>query len=180
MNKIGLFYGKDTKKTSSIALAIRKEFGEDQIDIIPVEDATKKDFESYNYIIAGLSTWFDGELPSYWDEVLPEIFATDMDKKKVAIFGLGNQKGYPDNFADGIGILANVFLLRGATLVGLTSPNGYTFNQSQALCNGKFQGLVIDTENQSEQTSERISKWVKQLKKEFKENKTGTDNSFIC
>ncbi|WP_099465780.1 MULTISPECIES: flavodoxin [Parabacteroides] len=180
MNKIGLFYATGTHKTASVARKIQQEFGENIVDIIPIENASQKDFEAYSHIIAGSSTWFDGELPSYWDEILPELSTLDLSKKKVAIFGLGDQKGYPDNFADGIGILANEFLSRGAILAGETSPEGYTFNQSQALRNGKFLGLVLDIENQPKQTDERIKGWVKQLKEEFKENKTGPEDSFIC
>ncbi len=74
-----------------------------------MEDAWKKDFEEFDNIIVGVSTWFDGELPNYWDEVKPELEALDMKGKKVAIFGLGDQKKYPENFIDGVGLLAKVF-----------------------------------------------------------------------
>lgn len=180
MNKTGLFYSVGTKKTASIARKIQQEFGESQLDIIAIENATQKDFEAYRNIIIGSSTWFDGELPSYWDEVLPELSSLDLSKKMVAVFGLGDQKGYPDNFADGIGILANEFTARGATLVGQTSPEGYEFSQSQALKSGKFLGLVLDIENQSKLTDERIHKWVKQIKEEFEDRKTEPEDSFVC
>ena len=106
--KTGLFYGTGTEKTTFVANKIRKAFGEDQIDIIPIESAWKRDFEAYDHIIAGTSTWFDGELPTYWDEIIPELVTLDLKNKKVAIFGLGDQTNYPDNFADGVGILADL------------------------------------------------------------------------
>lgn len=96
--KTGLFYGTGTEKTTFVANKIRKAFGEDQIDIIPIESAWKRDFEAYDHIIAGTSTWFDGELPTYWDEIIPELVTLDLKNKKVAIFGLGDQTNYPDNF----------------------------------------------------------------------------------
>ena len=101
--KTGLFYGTGTEKTTFVANKIRKAFGEDQIDIIPIESAWKRDFEAYDHIIAGTSTWFDGELPTYWDEIIPELVTLDLKNKKVAIFGLGDQTNYPDNFADAVG-----------------------------------------------------------------------------
>ena len=52
---------------------------------------------------------FDSELPTYWDEMIPEIESLDLKDKKVALFGLGDQIGYPDNFVDGTGILADAF-----------------------------------------------------------------------
>lgn len=110
---------------------------------------------------------FDGELPTYWDEFLPEIESIDMTGKKVAIFGLGDQERYPDNFVDGIGILAEAFVRSNAELVGFMPVNDYHFTQSQAVKGDHFLGLALDVENQSEQTEERILKWVAELKKEF-------------
>ncbi len=167
MKKIGLFYGTSTPKTAAIAQKIQEAFGQADLDIVPIESAWKEEFLTYNYLIVGTSTWFDGELPTYWDEVMPELTALELQDKKVAIFGLGDQVNYPDNFVDGIGVLAEAFETAGAKLVGLTSPEGYTFNQSHALKDCKLQGLALDIENQSDQTEKRIKDWVAQLKKEF-------------
>ena len=97
----------------------------------------------------------------------PELVTLDLKNKKVAIFGLGDQTNYPDNFADGVGILADAFTSCGATLVGETSSDDYFFNASKALKNGKLLGLVLDLENQPDQTDKRIERWVKQLKEAF-------------
>lgn len=167
MKKIGLFYGTSTKKTATVANKVMSEFNKSEIDVIAAEEAWKKDFESYDNLIIGASTWFDGELPTYWDEVKPELETLNMKGKKVAIFGLGDQEGYPDNFVDAIGILAESFESAGAQLVGLTSPEGYTFEHSKALKDGKLLGLAIDLENQEDKTDKRIKDWVQQLKKEF-------------
>ena len=83
------------------------------------------------------------------------------------IFGLGDQVDYPDNFVDGIGILADAFKSSGAKLVGFTSTEGYDFNQSKAVIGDQFEGLAIDLENQSDQIVKRIQDWVEMLKKEF-------------
>ena len=124
MKKIGLFYGGTTAKTAVVALKIQEAFAENEVVLIPIEGATRKEFESFDNIIAGTSTWFDGELPTYWDEFMPEIESIDMTGKKVALFGLGDQERYPDNFVDGIGILAEAFTKSNAELIGFTtSPN---------------------------------------------------------
>lgn len=168
MKKIGLFYGGATAKTAVVALKIQEAFAENEVVLIPIEGATRKEFESFNNIIAGTSTWFDGELPTYWDEFLPEIESIDMTGKKVALFGLGDQERYPDNFVDGIGILAEAFTKSNAELVGFMPVSDYQFTQSRAVKEGHFLGLALDVENQSEQTEERILKWVAELKKEFR------------
>ena len=118
MKKIGLFYGGTTAKTAVVALKIQEAFAENEVVLIPIEGATREEFESFDNIIAGTSTWFDGELPTYWDEFMPEIESIDMTGKKVALFGLGDQERYPDNFVDGIGILAEAFTQSNAELVG--------------------------------------------------------------
>jgi len=167
MKKIGLFYGTSTRKTASVAKKIAEAFGEDKIDLVPIEKAWQKEFEQYDNLIVGSSTWFDGELPDYWDEMLPQLETMKMKGKKVAIFGLGNQVEYPDNFVDGIGILADVFESAGAQLVGFIPNEGYKFNRSRALRGNQFAGLVLDLENEPDKTDQRVQDWVKMLQKEF-------------
>ena len=89
MKKIGLFYATKAERTSWVAEKIQKEFGEDKIEVVPIEQAWQNDFAAYDCFIVGASTWFDGELPTYWDELLPELRTMKLKGKKVAIFGCG-------------------------------------------------------------------------------------------
>ena len=43
----------------------------------------------------------------------------------------------------------------------------YDFSESKAVKNGKFVGLAIDEDNQSDLTEERVKTWVAQIKREF-------------
>lgn len=166
MKKIGLFYATEAKKTAMVAEKIQKELG-NRVEVIAVEEAWQDDFMAHDYLIVGASTWYDGELPTYWDELVPELQTLDLGAKKVAVFGLGDQVKYPDNFADGVGILADIFEADGATLVGFTPLDGYEFTQSRAVRDGKWSGLVLDVDNQDDLTEQRIHEWCKQLRKEF-------------
>ena len=166
--KIGLIYSFNTIKTSKNAEKIKKAFGKDfDIEMVNVEEIDEKAFLSFDNMLLGVPTWFDGELPNYWDEFMPAIEQLKLKGKKVALFGLGDQVGYPENFVDAIGLLAIALEERGAKVIGLTSPEGYTFEHSVALRDGKFLGLPLDIENQAALTDERIKAWVEQLKKEF-------------
>lgn len=167
MRRTGLFYAANTRKTALIGKEIQIAFGENKVNVVAIEKATKEDFESYDNLIIGASTWFDGELPSSWDELLPELDSLTLKGKNVAIFGLGDQVGYPENFVDGIGLLATFFEKAGAKVTGCTTVDGYNFEKSLALRDGKFLGLALDQENQSDKTPERIAAWIKQLRKEF-------------
>jgi flavodoxin I len=135
--------------------------------MINVETVTSEQFLSYDNIICGVPTWFDGELPNYWDEFLPDIEDMNLTGKKIALYGLGDQKGYSENFLDGVGILAEIFQNCWAEIVGFTSVEGYTFEKSRACKGDQFMGLAIDFENQNSMTPERISKWTLQLRQEF-------------
>ena len=52
----------------------------------------------------------------------------------------------------------------GITVVGKTSTDGYSFGGSKAVVDGEFIGLVIDENNQSNLTDERIKNWVEKVK----------------
>ena len=96
--------------------------------------------------------------------MLPALEEIDFSHKKIAVFGLGDQKGYPENFCDAIGIMAAFFEDKGASIVGYFPLEGYTFEDSKAVRNGRFMGLPLDQENQARLTNGRIENWVADLK----------------
>ncbi|MFA8437139.1 MAG: flavodoxin [Marinifilaceae bacterium] len=167
MKKIGLFYSFNTNKTAKNAEKIKKALGDVEVESVNVEEVDEDTFLSFDNMILGVPTWFDGELPNYWDEFMPAIEDMKLKGKTVALFGLGDQKEYPENFVDAIGLLAIALEDRGAKIIGLTSPEGYTFERSVALRNGQFLGLALDIENQAVLTDDRIKTWVGQIKKDF-------------
>jgi len=168
MSKTGIFYSFNSTKTAKAAEKIKEAFGADyNITPINAEILTEELFLSYTNLILGVPTWFDGELPNYWDEFVPAIEDLDLKGKTIAIFGLGNQVEYPENFGDAVGILGELVQERGAKLVGYTSTDGYQYESSRAVFDGKFMGLILDQENQPRLSKDRISQWVEVLKTQF-------------
>lgn len=167
MKKTAIFYSFNTKKTAKIAEKIKEEFNDDAIEMVNAEDLTEESFGAYDQAILGVPTWFDGELPNYWDEFIPALEDMDLKGKKYAIYGLGDQKGYPENFQDGIGVMAEILEELGAEIVGLTSTAGYTFERSRGVRGDQFLGLAIDYENQASKNKSRIADWVADLKEKF-------------
>jgi flavodoxin I len=167
MEKVGVFFSFSSHKTSRLGEKIIDSFGTDEIEKINAERITVDEFLRFQNYIVGVPTWFDGELPLYWDEFVPAIKDLDLSGKKFAIYGLGDQKGYPENFNDGVGLFAELVSGQGATIVGYTSAEGYKFENSKAIKDGKFCGLCLDQENQAKLTEKRITEWVEELKKEF-------------
>ena len=167
MNKTAIVYSFNTKKTGKIAERIKEAFGEEEVEMVNAEELTEDRFLGFDQLILGVPTWFDGELPNYWDEFVPALEDLDLKGKKIALFGLGDQKGYPENFLDGLGIMADILEGQGASLVGFTSTEGYEFESSRAQRGEQFAGLAIDYENQGSMNKERVAAWVEQLKHEF-------------
>jgi flavodoxin I len=167
MEKIALFYSFNSKKSAKIAGIIYNSFSGDEVQLINVDEVKKEDFLAIDNLIVGVPTWFDGELPNYWDELLPALEEIDFSGKRIAIFGLGDQKGYSENFCDAIGIMASFFEEKGALIVGKIPLEGYSFESSKAVREGQFLGLPLDQENQARLTNGRIEHWVAILKNEF-------------
>jgi len=167
MNKTAVIYSFNAKKTGKVAERIKEAFNDALVELVNAEEINESLFLSFDQIIMGVPTWFDGELPNYWDEFVPAMEDMDLKEKKIALYGLGDQKGYPENFLDGMGIMADILEGQGATLVGFTSVSGYEYEGSLAERGDQFAGLGIDYENQGSLNKERIAAWVEQLKSEF-------------
>ena len=168
MTKIGLFFGSTTGNTQDIAERIQEAFGgDDVVTLHEISEVEEDDFSNYENIIIASPTWDIGQLQSDWEGYYPELDEIDFSGKKVAYFGTGDQEGYADNFQDAMGILESKISELGGKTVGYWSTDGYEFNESQAVRNGKFVGLALDEDNQADLTDERISDWVTQLKDEF-------------
>ena len=169
MSKTGIFYSFNSTKTAKAAEKILAEFGTDfNIVAVNAEELTEETFLSFTNLILGVPTWFDGELPNYWDEFVPALEDLNLKGKTIAIYGLGNQVEYPENFGDAVGILATLVQDRGAKLIGYTAIDGYSYESSKAEVDGKFLGLILDQETQPRLSKDRISNWVKELKTQFK------------
>ncbi len=168
MTLIGLFYGTTTGKTESAAEMIQAEFGGDSVVTLhDIGDASESDFADYEYLIIGSPTWDIGELQSDWDGFYEELDNIDFSGKTVAYFGTGDQVGYAENFQDAMGILEEKISGLGGKTVGYWSTDGYDHEASKADKGGKFVGLALDEDNQSDLTESRIKEWVAQLKTEL-------------
>ena len=48
----------------------------------------------------------------------------------------------------------------GANIVGAVDASEYTFDDSEAVIDGKFVGLALDNDNEDDKTSGRIDAWI--------------------
>ena len=171
MSNIGLFYGTTAGATEASAEAIQTAFNQFQPDLVSIHNigAVKLD-DLYNYdkLIIGVPTYNIGELQDDWYLIYDDLETLALTGVQVALFGHGDQYGYPDTFQDALGILGRRFRDDcGAELVGFTATDGYDFSYSEGVEDGQFMGLALDDDFQAHLTQDRIQAWVEQLIHEF-------------
>ena len=172
MSKIGLFFGPLNGSVQRVAEKIEAALGEQNVEMISVNDASVSDLEKFNKIIFGISTvgnetWDSEYSNTDWSKFFPAISKVDYSGKTIAIFGLGDHLTYPRQFVNAMGILAKELLKNGATIVGKVDPSAYEFDESEAIVDGMFVGLPVDEDFQPELTNERIFNWADNIKPAF-------------
>lgn len=160
-----IFYASSTGNTEEIANKINEKL--DGFKLIDIANDGVEKMNDCESLIIGVSTWGEGDLQDDWEDCLPDIQAIDFKDKTVALFGLGDQDGYPDEFCNALGIMYEEISKKDAKIIGQTSAEGYEYDESRAEIDGNFVGLVIDEDNQSELSDERIDNWCSSINKEL-------------
>lgn len=171
MSKIGIFYGSTSGVTEEIAEKIQEQLGEEIADLYSMEEDFDDvdDLLKYDYLLIGCSTWGAGEVQNDWRDPLfdMEMEKPDFSGKTVAIFGPGDCQDHSKHFVGALGIIYDQFKALGANLVGSVSTQGYSFDQSTSIRDGKFVGLPLDEVNESDKSDQRITDWLQLLKSDF-------------
>lgn len=165
MAKIGIFYGSTEGNTERVVNKIQSAIG-GEVELHNVSSASEDDLSEYDNLILACPTWEIGELQEDWESFVDVLDDVDFGDKKVAYVGVGDQDGYPDTFVDAPGMIHEHIADSGVKVYGMWPTDGYDFEESKSIVDGKFLGLVIDEDNQADQTDDRIARWVAQLKSE--------------
>ncbi len=72
-----------------------------------------------------------------------------------------------DTFCGALRVLYDRLKGTGARFVGFFNADGYDFNHSPAIVDGKTVGLVLDEVNHADLTDARIAAWTEQVKNEI-------------
>jgi len=157
-----IFFASSTGNSGEIASKISSKL--DGIEVFDLAGTKIEKINNYDKIILGGSTWGDGELNDDWEDAWADFCKLDLSSKTIALFGLGDQESYSDEFCSALGIIYEQVNLSGAEIVGFTSTQGYYHDASKAQIEDKFVGLILDEDNQSDLTDERIENWVNEIK----------------
>ena len=154
-------FGSSTGTCENIANTIAEKLG---VEAINVTDFSADTVANYDNLILGTSTWGAGELQDDWYDGLDVLKGADLSGKTVALFGCGDAESYSDTFCGAMAEIYNVVKEGGANVIGEVSTDGYTFEDSEAVVDGKFVGLALDDVNEDDKTEERIDAWLENIK----------------
>ena len=195
--KICICYGTSNGATAKTAKMIKEEFfrktSNIQIDTFDLYESGPPDWKNYEFLVLGSPTYYNGQLQDDWSQTVLSTPPNELQNKKVALFGLGDQESYCFTFVDSLGHLAQWLLKEcKAKLAGYwpvqncgTADNlickqlddskfkipfsltSYCFEESAALTTYQnrpvFYGLALDQYSQNELTGARISFWCESL-----------------
>lgn len=161
MKKTVVIYGSSTGTCQSIAEKIAAKLGVEAIDVANLNADAVSEAEN---LILGTSTWGAGELQDDWVDGLETLKGLDLNGKTVALFGCGDAESYGDTFCGAMAEIYNGIKDKGVTFVGAVPTDGYTFDDSEAVIDGKFAGLALDDVNEDDKTDERIDAWIDSIK----------------
>lgn len=172
MKKVGIIYWPKEGSVENIAKKIYEQFDKANVDIYDILSIEATDLVNYDCLIMGGSTvgaeiWQEAKDDNKWSIFFGELDKLNLKDKAVAIFGLGDQILYPNNFVDGMVLIRDEFEKRGANIIGSWSTEGYTFSDSLAVEGENFIGLAVDENQQEDLTDKRINDWLEKLKTEI-------------
>jgi len=170
-DKIAIYFGTDTGRTRRIAKLIAQKLGDKALAPVNIGRTSVEDFLAHDTLILGTPTYGEGELPGLstglsqesWEEFLPRLQGRDMRGKTVALFGLGDQDKYANEFVDAMILIHDAVVDCGARVVGAWPADSYSFKASQALIGNHFVGLALDQINQAALSESRIDAWLANL-----------------
>lgn len=168
---IGLFYGSTNGDGATAAELIKTKIEKTGLVAVDLRDVAYTDLaemERYRYLILGISTWNVGLLQDDWEFKFEQLDDIDLTGKLVALYGMGDQYGYPDTYVDAMGILSEKVIERGAEPAGFWAvDDSYELEYSKAVIDGVFVGLALDEDNQSDLSEQRIQAWVEIVLEDF-------------
>lgn len=167
MQTIGIYFGTSGGVTTGIVDEIEFYLKKQNYKIHDVAGGIQG-LDDYQNLILIAPTYGVGELEPHWEKVLPDLERMDLKGKIVGLVGLGNQVAFGESFVGGLKILYDVVVKNGGIIVGETSTKGYHYEESDAVVNNMFVGLVIDEANQSDKTPDRVADWISEIKPFFK------------
>jgi flavodoxin I len=175
---VAVVYGSSFGDTARVAEEVARALGGLLHRRVPLHDVATVELATLrgvDLLVVGSSTWHAGEVQADWDAVLKAVALGPWTGTRVALFGTGDPHGYPDTFADALGILADGFAAGGAELIGAWPAAADAPRASRALRGDRFVGLALDADDDPAVHAEAVGRWCRQLVADLAAGATGRD-----
>jgi len=170
MASVGIFVGSSTGATMEAAEMLGELFEGAELVNMEEDYDDVEQFGEFDVLLIGSSTWGQGDPQRDWVDPMMSLEddTPDLNGKKVAFFGAGDQDTHGEEFVSALSKFKALFTKLGAdTEYGYWPTEGYTYKFSAGEKDGKFVGLAIDKVNQEDLTEARVKTWAEQLKSEM-------------
>lgn len=166
MKKIGIFYGTTSGITAGIVDEIEFYLRGEEYEVFDVANGIDE-MENLENLILVSPTYGVGELQKDWENVYDKLKSLNFTNKIVGIVGVGNQFAFGESYAGAMRKLYDAVIDKGAKVVGFTSTEGYSYEETESVIDNKFVGLALDESNQDNETPDRIKAWIEEIKPLF-------------
>ncbi len=168
--KVAVVYGSSFGDTARVAAEVGRALGALLGRPLALHDVATVDLAALrgvDLLVVGSSTWHAGEVQADWDAVLDAVAVGPWTGTRVALFGTGDPHGYPNTFADALGILADAFAAGGAELIGAWPAVADAPRASRAWRGDRFVGLAFDGDDDPALHAEAVGRWCVHLMEHF-------------
>lgn len=163
MKKIGIFYGTTSGITAGIVDEIEFYLRGEEYEVFDVANGIDE-MENIENLILVSPTYGVGELQKDWENVYDKLKSLDFADKVVGIVGVGNQFAFGESYVGAMRKLYDAVTAKGAKVIGFTSTEGYSYEETESVVDDKFIGLALDESNQDNETPDRIKAWIEEIK----------------
>lgn len=126
----------------------------------------------HDVLVLGSSTWDVGHLQADWEARIDELARHDMRGRRVAVFGCGDGRGYPDTFGDALGILRERMRAAGAAPFGEIPMRDLgldpdAFAATLARDGDRLVGLLLDDDEDDDRRAVATDAWCDRLARDL-------------
>lgn len=166
MKKIGVFYGTTSGITAGIVDEIEFYLRGEEYEVFDVANGIDE-MDGFENLILISPTYGVGELQKDWENVYDKLKKIDFTNKVIGIVGVGNQFAFGESYVGAMRKLYDAVVEKNAKVVGFTSTEGYSYEETESVIDDRFVGLALDESNQDNETPDRIKAWIEEIKPLF-------------
>lgn len=137
-----ILYGSTTGNTEQLAATLKDYLSDEGVkaELKEVVEVNSELIKEYELLLLGSSTWGEGDLQEDFEDFYDDMGNYSFQGKQFAVFGPGDEDGYPDTFCAAVDLLEEKLSGLGATKI--------------------IDGLKIDEHDEEE---DLLNKWADRL-----------------